>query len=132
VDEELPKGWKECIHPQGWIYFYSPELQIVTDQDMRIPHIRDLILGHPLGPVPAEMEVHLNVQTRLDMPALASESVTHISPSQGRLSTVLSLVVNHNECVASYDSAEVTPEKILAMDANTRRSAIMRVISLKL
>jgi len=33
----LTEGWKECIHPNGWIYYYHLELHLVSTSKVDIP-----------------------------------------------------------------------------------------------
>lgn len=37
--DRLPPQWTQYVHPQGWVYFRHDALKVVTDEDIREPHI---------------------------------------------------------------------------------------------
>ncbi|KAG5340983.1 hypothetical protein C0989_012357 [Termitomyces sp. Mn162] len=96
------RNWK------GWVYFYSSYLKVVTDQDIRDSEIYEVVnrntANYPLPDLDAQMEVQLLVQTT------GEEGVAN-----------LFLVVNHKECVASYDLQEVRDENVALLELNARK-----------
>ncbi|KAG6868453.1 hypothetical protein C0993_002591 [Termitomyces sp. T159_Od127] len=52
---------------QGWVYFYSRYLKVVTDQDIRKPEIYEVVnrntVNYPLPELDTQMEIQLLVQT---------------------------------------------------------------------
>ncbi|KAJ6516023.1 hypothetical protein C8R45DRAFT_958497 [Mycena sanguinolenta] len=98
ADSSVPEGWVLHAHPQGWLYFTNPALQIVTDQDVRLPEIcemLDKVTQFPLNKADG-IELHLQVAKELR------------GAAEGRGVGALSLAINHLHCVASYDLEEVT------------------------
>ncbi|KAF9469012.1 hypothetical protein BDZ94DRAFT_1208240 [Collybia nuda] len=103
----LPDDWLLCVHPQGWIYFYSHILKVVTDQDIRDETVYQLITQHtsdyPLSELNEGMEVQL-----------------HVKPQPGGAgAATFYLVVNHKDCIASYEREEVKDGKACTFDPNT-------------
>ncbi|GLB33676.1 hypothetical protein LshimejAT787_0105600 [Lyophyllum shimeji] len=102
-----PDMWTLCVHPQGWIYFHSCALKVVTNQDVRDPGICELVTrstaNYPLPDLDDQMEVQLLVSTDAGQQGMAS----------------LFLVINHKHCVASYDLREVKDENVHLLDPNT-------------
>ncbi|KAF7355205.1 hypothetical protein MSAN_01436300 [Mycena sanguinolenta] len=98
ADSSVPEGWALHAHPQGWVYFTNPTLRIVTDQDVRLPEICEMLdkvtqfcLNNADG-----IELHLQVAKELS------------GAAEGHGAGALSLAINHLHCVASYDLEEVT------------------------
>ncbi|KAJ7937178.1 hypothetical protein B0H13DRAFT_202029 [Mycena leptocephala] len=96
----VPKGWLLHVHPQGWIYFSNPSLKIVTDQDIRLPEIYEILdeatkLPFDNSDDSEGIEMHLQVTKEL--------SASSVADGRG----VLSLTINHLHCVASYEYEDV-------------------------
>ncbi|KAF8076255.1 hypothetical protein FPV67DRAFT_405896 [Lyophyllum atratum] len=102
-----PDIWALCVHPQGWIYFYSSFLKVVTDQDVRDPDISELLIkntsNYPLPDLDDQMEVQLFVQTNMGPEGMAN----------------IFLVINHKHCVAAYDLHEVRDQNVRLLDPQT-------------
>ncbi|PPQ83302.1 hypothetical protein CVT25_004041 [Psilocybe cyanescens] len=98
----IPEDWTMCVHPQGWVYFYNHSLSIVTDQNIRLPDVlrmtQESYSGYPLSELLEGMEVHLHVQ--------AQKIAQKFEGNNGGIAT-FNLTINHNNCVASYEIADV-------------------------
>ncbi|KAJ7499047.1 hypothetical protein FB451DRAFT_1204072 [Mycena latifolia] len=106
----VPEGWQLHVHPQGWIYFSSPSLGIVTDQDIRLPEVYGILCDQAtrLKPIIAgdqAIEMHLQV----------AKELSGLSDGRG----VLGLAINHTHCIASYDFEEVKEWESLQRDPRT-------------
>ncbi|KAJ7228788.1 hypothetical protein GGX14DRAFT_415053 [Mycena pura] len=112
-DNYLPEGWLLHAHPQGWIYFSNPSLKIITDQDIRLHEVHEILQealrSNPLESLDAgeELEIHLHMTTELQ----ASEA----APGRG----IMSLAINHKHCIASYTVEEVKEFEALQTDLHT-------------
>ncbi|KAJ7047498.1 hypothetical protein C8F04DRAFT_1059072 [Mycena alexandri] len=97
AENHVPKDWLLHVHPQGWIYFYNPSLKIVIDQDVRILEVYEIVQkAIQLNPSDAdsqEMETHMQVTQELQ--------------ASGAGVGVLSLVIDHLNCIASYEWEDV-------------------------
>ena len=84
--------WQLKCHPNGAIYFYSNELKVVTDEDIRDPEIYQSVMNkcslYPLSELEDEMEVYLH-----------SSSV--------EVDSSFNMAINHQLCLASYNLNEV-------------------------
>lgn len=83
-------------------------MKTVTDQDIRDDLVYNLITqytsDYPLSELDERMEVQLHVKTQYGEEGAAT----------------FYLVVNHKDCVASYERAEVKDGKASTFDPNTR------------
>lgn len=106
-EKSPPDIWTLCVHPQGWVYFYSSVSKVVTNQDIRDPDIFEIVTkntaNYPLPDLDASMEVQLLVQMSAGLQGMAS----------------LFLVINNKHCVASYDLREVKGDNVCLLDPNT-------------
>ncbi|KAG6911716.1 hypothetical protein DXG01_007966 [Tephrocybe rancida] len=92
----------------GWVYFFSESLKVVTDQDIRDPELYALV-NHSTSKYPLpDLDVHMEVQIIVHMGGKGEDSIAN-----------LFLVINHKECVASYDLKEVKDENVPLLDPNT-------------
>ncbi|KAJ6629122.1 hypothetical protein B0H10DRAFT_1987987 [Mycena sp. CBHHK59/15] len=106
----VPEGWQLHVHPQGWIYFSSPSMKVVTDQDVRLPEVYEILHDqatrlNPLTSTDEGMEIHLQAAKQLD------------GPADGR--SVFSLAINHTHCIASYEVEDVREFDVLRGDLRT-------------
>ncbi|KAJ7179253.1 hypothetical protein C8R46DRAFT_1073123 [Mycena filopes] len=97
AESSVPEGWLLHVHPQGWIYFSSPSLKIVTDQDVRIPEVYE-ILDKAIQLNPSNVDLG-DIETHLQ--------VTQDLQSSGPGVGVLSLAIDHSNCIASYEFHDV-------------------------
>jgi hypothetical protein len=95
-----PEGWLAHIHPQGWVYFYHPKARAVTNDDIRMPEVLDVIqkymATYPFSDLTDGMELLIphNPQPNEHM---------------------FSLIVNHKTCLAGYSIMDVqSPERMEA------------------
>ncbi|KAJ7276272.1 hypothetical protein B0H12DRAFT_1084441, partial [Mycena haematopus] len=98
-NNSVPEGWLLHVHPQGWIYFSNPSLRIVTDQDIRLPEVYELldkVTQSPLNNADASDGIELHIQL--------TKELSDVAEGRG----VLSLAINHLHCIASYDLEEAT------------------------
>lgn len=88
----LPHPWALCTHPQGSIYFYNPDLKVVTDEDIRDPDVYQSVIRncsiYPISKLGDGMEVHLH-ETNADA------------------NTCFNLAVNHVLCLASFELNDI-------------------------
>lgn len=98
----IPHPWQLKCHPNGALYFYSNELKVVTDEDIRDPQIYQSVMHrsslYPLSELEDGMEVHLH----------SSSIEAHSS---------FNMAINHQLCLASYNLNE-----IYKLDADERTS----------
>ncbi|KAJ7638688.1 hypothetical protein FB45DRAFT_903547 [Roridomyces roridus] len=99
----LPEGWLLHVHPQGWVYFSNPSLRIVTDQDIRLPAIYELLQAQAsrLNTVGEGSEIYLQVTKELSGPS-----------DHG----VFIIEVDHAHCIASYNSKDLEDWETLQKD----------------
>ncbi|KAJ6599194.1 hypothetical protein DFH09DRAFT_1130389 [Mycena vulgaris] len=107
----IPEGWQLHVHPQGWIYFSSPFLKIVTDQDIRSPEVYEVVHDqatrlNPVNSGDPGIEIHMQVTKELSG-----------TDASGR--GVMSLAINHSHCIASYEFEEVKDLETLQRDPHT-------------
>ncbi|KAJ7781377.1 hypothetical protein B0H16DRAFT_1358888 [Mycena metata] len=106
AQNHVPEGWLLHVHPQGWIYFSNPSLKIVTDQDARIPEVYEILqkaIQLHLGSTDSEeAETHMQVTRELQASG----------PGVG----ALSLVIDHLNCIASYEWEDVKSFEDLQTD----------------
>ncbi|KAJ6539219.1 hypothetical protein B0H19DRAFT_1177742 [Mycena capillaripes] len=109
MHSEVFPGWLLHVHPQGFIYFTNPVLKVVTDQDVRLPEIHEIL--DKATPLPNNandlegIELHLQVTKELSDTAGGSG--------------ILSLAINHLHCVASYEIDDVKQPETLSLDLRT-------------
>jgi hypothetical protein len=100
----VPLPWTTCVHPEGWIYFFNPELKVITDEDIRNPDAHQRIMEtssrYPLAELEEGMEVQL----------------------YGNSGDVYNLAVNHIHCIASYSLPEVTHANVAKLDVWNREA----------
>lgn len=97
----VPKGWISHIHPQGWAYFHHPKMRVVTNDDIRMPKVLEAV------------ETHIGTYPFSDLED-GMELLVHHDPQPNE--HTLSLVVNHNFCMAGYDVKEVTSTEGMEAD----------------
>lgn len=85
--DSVPPGWDMYIHPQGWVYFTNPVAKVVTDEDVRIPAVLQDIEKYTATFPLSELDEHMEILVPYG--ALPKEHI-------------LTLVVNHLHCIASY------------------------------
>ncbi|KAF8211266.1 hypothetical protein K438DRAFT_1807001 [Mycena galopus ATCC 62051] len=107
----VPEGWVCHVHPQGWIYFSNPSLRIVTDQDIRIPEVHEILDKVTQLPLNNEDGIELHLQATRELSGAATEDRTQAG--------VLSLAINHSHCIASYKLEDVTQFDSLQRDLRT-------------
>ncbi|KAF9451631.1 hypothetical protein P691DRAFT_723639 [Macrolepiota fuliginosa MF-IS2] len=109
----MPEGWKICVHPQGWMYFFNPTLKIASDHDVRNPEIYASIMndadrGYTLDD---SMEIHFFAQG-------------HQTTAAGRIPKNFYLFVDHSRCIAFYeDELELMYCKDIEFDIRMNRRA---------
>ncbi|KIJ70223.1 hypothetical protein HYDPIDRAFT_172100 [Hydnomerulius pinastri MD-312] len=93
----LPPPWIECVHPQGWLYFFHPELRIVSVEDIRDPHVYEIVMEkiphYTCDDTEGELEIRLH--------GLSSKPVPFDY-----------LAINHKHLLASHDLAEVQSKNV--------------------
>ncbi|EIN10571.1 hypothetical protein PUNSTDRAFT_142552 [Punctularia strigosozonata HHB-11173 SS5] len=86
----VPEGWVVHAHPEGWIYFHNPNLGVVTEEDLRIPDVYERVRSGCLGLAASEELGSLEIYM-----------------ATGNSESLFCTYINHQECIASYDSSEV-------------------------
>ncbi|KAK7061609.1 hypothetical protein R3P38DRAFT_2830473 [Favolaschia claudopus] len=113
VDDKscVPQGWLLHVHPQGWVYFTNPSLRVVTDQDVRLQEVQE-ILEKVSQPPPNDVpEVEMHLQVAKELSSAAADSDGH--------GGALSLAINHAHCIASYNLEDVMQPDALRTDLRT-------------
>jgi hypothetical protein len=41
---QVPPGWGQYVHPNGDVYYYQPELRLITPEDIRDPTMLQFVL----------------------------------------------------------------------------------------
>ncbi|KIK96959.1 hypothetical protein PAXRUDRAFT_137302 [Paxillus rubicundulus Ve08.2h10] len=99
----VPSPWIACIHPQGWMYFFHPEFRVVTTEDIRHPHVLDIVMNK----IPQYTSEDTDGELEFQLCGLSPQPLPFDH-----------MVINHKHALASHKLQEVQNKNMTSLAAH--------------